>query len=263
MLLVSTLSMAVALVHEPLFTPRSLPSRRTVPGASGSWRWIGVDTEEVAHLVFGSEAEQVIDVPQVLGGGLARLFTDVGGDCCTWREIKTDKVNGSHVLDLHVGGNSARLARTTNSRDSQQPFADLYSPSTFEMTSQPFLPFSLLWMASSRSAPAANRPKMPSETQRLVEDVSRIQINSFFQTNADVTQAECDEWATQTVGRPVRASPVQGATSYTVVAIDGAAGVVDQFRPAEDAFGIEFLQGLHSAYGPRFMPCPSRRWNVG
>ncbi|KAF1954134.1 hypothetical protein CC80DRAFT_493979 [Byssothecium circinans] len=98
---------------------------------------------------------------------------------------------------------------------------------------------------------------MPSEMQTLIANLSRMQIDDFFRENADVTRAECDQWATQAVGRPVCASPVQGVTSYTVVPVDrvdGDTGIVIQFRSAEYAFDLEFLQYVQVAYGSRFVP---------
>lgn len=90
--------------------------------------------------------------------------------------------------------------------------------------------------------------------QKLIEDLTIMQIDAFFKEHTDVTQAECDEWAAKAIGRPVRASPVQGSTSYTVVAVDGDAKVV-QFRAFQYALDVAFLQEVEAAYGHRFMPC--------
>ncbi|KAM0417394.1 hypothetical protein ACHAPT_012629 [Fusarium lateritium] len=68
----------------------------------------------------------------------------------------------------------------------------------------------------------------------------------------NVTQTECDKWASQVVGQRVRASTVQGATSYTVVTVNGAREVV-QFRSAEYAFDLGFLQCVEEVYGHRFV----------
>lgn len=104
---------------------------------------------------------------------------------------------------------------------------------------------------------------MPSEIQNLIQDLSKRQIDAFFQDNTDATRAQCDEWATQAVGRPVCASPVQGATSYTVVTIDSTAGVVVQFRPVEYALNIEFNRAIQAAYGPRFVPSLQESGTLG
>lgn len=81
--------------------------------------------------------------------------------------------------------------------------------------------------------------------------LSKHQIAQLFSKHAPITQERCDHEAEVLVGGPVHPSPVQGATSYTVVA-DTNERVV-QFRADPDALDLEFLAHVEKAYQP-FMP---------
>ncbi len=80
-----------------------------------------------------------------------------------------------------------------------------------------------------------------------------MQIDAFFSDNAPSTQQECNQQAERTIGRRVRPAPVQGAASYTVVPADDAVESVVQFRAADYALDLQFLQYVEQTYG-RFVP---------
>ncbi len=84
--------------------------------------------------------------------------------------------------------------------------------------------------------------------------LSKYQISKFFAQHAPTTQEACNQEAEQCIGGSVHPAPVQGATSYTVVADDDAAGgFVVQFRADDFALDLGFLARVEQAYRP-FMP---------
>ncbi|KAF6812007.1 hypothetical protein CPLU01_15003 [Colletotrichum plurivorum] len=83
-----------------------------------------------------------------------------------------------------------------------------------------------------------------------------MQINEFFSQRSNLTQGDCDRWAERDLGGPVRASTVQGVTSYTVEAVEDDKGGVMQFRSPDDALDIGLIQRAQEAYESRFVPCP-------
>ncbi|KAH8751707.1 hypothetical protein F5883DRAFT_577979 [Diaporthe sp. PMI_573] len=96
--------------------------------------------------------------------------------------------------------------------------------------------------------------EMASEIHRLVAGLSKMQIAEFFAEHAPLSQEECNRWAEVVNGSRVRASDVQGATSYTVVPVDSVAGSVVQFRSPDYALDVEFLAFVERTYGRRFVP---------
>ena len=80
--------------------------------------------------------------------------------------------------------------------------------------------------------------------ERLIADLSKMQISQFFAKNPLSTQQECDQEATRITGAPVRPSLLQGGTSYTVV----SENVVVQFRSEGHALDIGFLDHIEQAY---------------
>ncbi|OAA61032.1 Aminoglycoside phosphotransferase [Niveomyces insectorum RCEF 264] len=89
--------------------------------------------------------------------------------------------------------------------------------------------------------------------QAAMAYLSKMQINAFFETTWQ-TQDACNSLAARIVGAPVVASAIQGATSYTVVPTGNRAGLVVQFRTAENALDVDFLSFVEQAYGSRFVP---------
>ncbi len=81
--------------------------------------------------------------------------------------------------------------------------------------------------------------------------LSKYQISKFFAQHAPTTQEACNQEAEQCIGGSVHPAPVQGATSYTVVADDDAAGgFVVQFRADDFALDLGFLARVEQAYRP-------------
>ncbi|OAR05885.1 hypothetical protein LLEC1_05663 [Akanthomyces lecanii] len=97
---------------------------------------------------------------------------------------------------------------------------------------------------------------MSPNMQDLIADLTIMQIKNFFERTSGITQAQCNHYASTAVGQPVRASAVQGATSYTVEGVNSAKGGVVQFRSAEAALDVDKIQAAQIAYGPRFVSCP-------
>lgn len=84
--------------------------------------------------------------------------------------------------------------------------------------------------------------------ERLITELSKMQITSFFQKNAPVTRAQCDQEAARIIGGSVVAATVQGGTSYTVVTAGGGGSFVVQFRDADSAFDLDILRCVERAY---------------
>ncbi|KAI1122558.1 hypothetical protein F5Y10DRAFT_270998 [Nemania abortiva] len=95
-----------------------------------------------------------------------------------------------------------------------------------------------------------------ASSNQIAEDLRALlqkQIADSFEGNKSVTKKDCDDLAARIVGGPLEPSSLQGATSYTIVAADGAGPVV-QFRPAGDAFNLGLLRHVEETYGLRFVP---------
>lgn len=78
--------------------------------------------------------------------------------------------------------------------------------------------------------------------------LSKHQIAQFFHRNAPATQEKCHQEAEIIVGGHVHPAPVQGATSYTVVA-DNNCGIV-QFRAGSNVLDLDLLAYVEQAYRP-------------
>ncbi|KAH8928591.1 hypothetical protein BT69DRAFT_1236890 [Atractiella rhizophila] len=84
-----------------------------------------------------------------------------------------------------------------------------------------------------------------------IAKLSQAQITTFFRKNTPLTQEKCDQEASRLTDMPVHPTPVQGATSYTVVSNDGTCVV--QFRSSDSMLDIDFLKCVERAYDG-FMP---------
>lgn len=73
-------------------------------------------------------------------------------------------------------------------------------------------------------------------------------IADFFKEIKSVTKKDCDNLAARIVGGSVQPSSLQGSTSYTVVAADGAGPVV-QFRADNAALDLGLLRHVEETYG--------------
>lgn len=82
--------------------------------------------------------------------------------------------------------------------------------------------------------------------------LSAFQISRFFERHGPTTRNDCDRLATDILRCPVTATPVQGASSYTVAAVgsNGASKVV-QFRSKK--LNVEFIELAKQSYGD-FVP---------
>ncbi|KAF8184438.1 hypothetical protein BJ912DRAFT_974834 [Pholiota molesta] len=80
--------------------------------------------------------------------------------------------------------------------------------------------------------------------EALISQLSRQQIAAFFSKNASVTQQQCDAEAARIAGASGSPAPVQGGTSYTVIAGEYAV----QFRASHSALDIGLLRGVEHAY---------------
>ncbi|KAH8805383.1 hypothetical protein F5884DRAFT_885667 [Xylogone sp. PMI_703] len=83
----------------------------------------------------------------------------------------------------------------------------------------------------------------------LIAQLSKQQISEFFSNNAPITQQQCDSEAARIAGVSDSPAPVQGGTSYTVIAEEYAV----QFRASHSALDIGLLRGVEQAYAG-FMP---------
>ena len=83
------------------------------------------------------------------------------------------------------------------------------------------------------------------------DKLSAFQISRFFKRHG-LTSDDCDRLATDILNSPVTPTPVQGATSYTVVAVDSnQAPKVVQFRSKK--LDIERIKLARQSYG-NFVP---------
>lgn len=106
-----------------------------------------------------------------------------------------------------------------------------------------------------KTAPKNTPYEMAAEMRRLIEGLSEMQMADFFARHAPLSQEECNRWAEVANGCLVRASDVQGSSSYTVVAVDSPSrGPVVQFRSPDCALDLEFLAFVEQTYGRRFVP---------
>jgi hypothetical protein len=80
--------------------------------------------------------------------------------------------------------------------------------------------------------------------EALISQLSQQQISAFFSKNAPVTQQQCDAEAARIAGASGSPAPVQGGTSYTVIAGEYAV----QFRASDSALDIDLLRGVEQAY---------------
>ncbi|KAJ2989334.1 hypothetical protein NUW58_g3519 [Xylaria curta] len=79
--------------------------------------------------------------------------------------------------------------------------------------------------------------------------LSRMQIETFFERNAPVTQNQCNDEAQRISGQSVTPTACQGGTSYTV----DAGQVVVQFRAPSSPLDMIFMNSIEQAY-PGFTP---------
>lgn len=79
--------------------------------------------------------------------------------------------------------------------------------------------------------------------------LSRMQIATFFERNAPVTQKQCNDKAQSILGKSVTPTACQGGTSYTV----DAGQVVVQFRDPSSPLDMSFMSSIEQAY-PDFTP---------
>lgn len=84
------------------------------------------------------------------------------------------------------------------------------------------------------------------------DKLSAFQISRFFERHSPTTSDDCDRLAVNILGCPVTPTPVQGATSYTVSAIDAdQAPKVVQFRSKK--LDVELIELARQSYGD-FVP---------
>lgn len=79
--------------------------------------------------------------------------------------------------------------------------------------------------------------------------LSRMQIETFFERNAPITQKQCDDKAKSISGNSVTPTACQGGTSYTV----DAGQVIVQFRSPNSPLDMSFMNSIEQAY-PGFTP---------
>ncbi len=79
--------------------------------------------------------------------------------------------------------------------------------------------------------------------------LSRMQIETFFERNAPVTQKQCNDKAQSISGKSVTPTACQGGTSYTV----DAGQVIIQFRIPSSSLDMIFMNSIEQAY-PDFTP---------
>lgn len=84
------------------------------------------------------------------------------------------------------------------------------------------------------------------DMESLIRNLSRMQIQAFFEQNAPVTQAQCNTEAGRITGEPVKPTAVQSGCSYTVVTESGS--LVVQFRCNDSALDLGFLKDIEQAY---------------
>lgn len=77
-----------------------------------------------------------------------------------------------------------------------------------------------------------------------IASLSRLQISSFFSASGCPSQQQCDEKARSLSGEYPTPTPLQGGSSYTVIAGE----YVVQFRAARAALDLEFLGFIEKAY---------------
>ena len=82
--------------------------------------------------------------------------------------------------------------------------------------------------------------------------LTAFQISNFFSAPGRPTQQECEKLAERITSQPAMPTPVQGGSSYTVIAGD----CVIQFRAPNATLNLEFLRHIEMAYHG-FMPCHS------
>jgi hypothetical protein len=84
------------------------------------------------------------------------------------------------------------------------------------------------------------------------DKLSAFQISQFFKRHDLTTRDDCDRLAADILGCPVTPTPVQGATSYTVTAIDSnQASKVVQFRSKK--LDLKLIKLARQSYG-NFVP---------
>ena len=86
-------------------------------------------------------------------------------------------------------------------------------------------------------------------------------INSFFKSQSNVTQRQCDELAVSLVGAPVNPAPIQGAFSYTVIAGVKQSKIV-QFRAQNSVLDMETLNLARAIHGQLVAAC-TYHGNIG
>lgn len=80
--------------------------------------------------------------------------------------------------------------------------------------------------------------------------LSRVQISTFFSSNASRTKDQCDALAAKLLGGPISATPMQGGSSYTVGRKD--VPKVVQFRSSQlDMTKIKFAQQVYDKFVPQ------------
>ncbi|KAI0861425.1 hypothetical protein F4860DRAFT_170575 [Xylaria cubensis] len=79
--------------------------------------------------------------------------------------------------------------------------------------------------------------------------LSRMQIETFFERNAPVTQKQCNDKAESISGKSVTPTASQGGTSYTV----DAGQVIVQFRIPSSPLDMSLMDSIEQAY-PDFTP---------
>lgn len=88
------------------------------------------------------------------------------------------------------------------------------------------------------------------------EKLSAFQISQFFNRHDLTTNDDCDRLAADILSCPVTPTPVQGATSYTVAAVDSnQSPKVVQFRSNE--LDLELIKLARQSYGDFSSPTAS------
>ncbi|GAB1311741.1 hypothetical protein MFIFM68171_01951 [Madurella fahalii] len=94
--------------------------------------------------------------------------------------------------------------------------------------------------------------------ESAIAALTAFQISRFFSANGRPTQQECDKLAQHITGQSIMPAPVQGGSSYTVIAGD----YVIQFRAPNAVLNLEFLGHVEKVYHG-FMPCHSDISTIG
>ncbi|KAI8627860.1 hypothetical protein F5Y19DRAFT_486490 [Xylariaceae sp. FL1651] len=82
-----------------------------------------------------------------------------------------------------------------------------------------------------------------------ISALSWMQIETFFERNAPVTQKQCNDKAESISGKSVTPTACQSGTSYTV----DAGQVIVQFHPPSSPMDMNFINCIEQAY-PDFTP---------